>query len=182
MPTSVRTAAFAAILMCLSACASPPEQGNAPPLKTVASLDVPRYMGTWYEVAKYPNWFQAKCVSDTSADYSLRPDGTVQVVNRCRRATGEMDEAIGTARQVGPAKLEVRFAPWWMGWLPAVWGAYWVIDLDPAYQMVAVSEPKREYLWVLSRTAKVDPAAYQALLGRLQAQGLDLGKLEVTKQ
>lgn len=180
MPPSIRTTAFAAIMMVLSACASQPDHGNAP-VRTVETLDVPRYMGTWYEVSKYPNRFQAKCVSDTRADYSLQSDGTVQVVNRCRRDTGEMDEAIGTARQVGPAQLEVRFAPWWLGWLPAVWGKYWVIDLDPSYQLVAVSEPKREYLWVLARTAKVDPAAYQALLGRLQTQGFDISKLEVTK-
>lgn len=180
MPPSVRTTPLAMVLMIISACASQPDTGSAP-VRAVETLDVPRYMGTWYEVSKYPNWFQAKCVSDTSADYSLQPDGTVQVVNRCRRATGEMDEAVGTARRVGPAKLEVRFAPWWLGWLPAVWGNYWVIDLDPSYQLVAVSDPRREYLWVLARTPKVEPAAYQALLGRLQTQGFDISKLEITK-
>jgi len=78
--------------------------------------------------------------------------------------------------------LEVRFAPAWLSWVPMVWGNYWVIDLDPAYQLVAVSEPSREYLWVLSRTPTVDAAAYQALLGRLQAQGFDLSKLERSAQ
>ena len=57
-----------------------------------------------------------------------------------------------------------------------------LIDLDPAYQLVAVSEPKREYLWVLSRTAKVEPAAYDALLGRLASKGFDLKRLEISKQ
>lgn len=180
MQAGIRTIIVMALLLSVSACSSQPDDGNAP-IRTVETLDVPRYMGTWYEVSKYPNWFQAKCVSNTSADYSLHPDGTVQVINRCRRASGEMDEAIGTARQVGPAKLKVRFAPWWLGWLPTVWGDYWVIDLDPSYQLVAVSEPKREYLWVLARTPQVDPQAYQALLSRLQAQGFDLSKLETTK-
>jgi apolipoprotein D and lipocalin family protein len=63
-----------------------------------------------------------------------------------------------------------------------VWGDYWVIDLDPAYRLVAVSEPKREYLWILSRSPAVDPVAYQALLGRLQAKGFDVSKLEPTSQ
>ena len=100
-------------------------------------------------------------------------------------ASGEMTEAIGAARQVGPAtspKLEVRFAPAWLSFLPFVWGNYWVIDLDERYQLVAVSEPSREYLWVLSRTPQVDPSAYQALLGRLSKMGFDVSKLDVTKQ
>ena len=84
------------------------------PLQTIAALDVPRYMGTWYEIARYPNWFQKKCVGDTRADYSLQADGRVQVINRCREASGELSEAVGMARQIGAAdspKLEVRFAP-----------------------------------------------------------------------
>jgi apolipoprotein D and lipocalin family protein len=92
---------------------------------------------------------------------------------------------VGRARQDGPAdspKLEVRFAPAWLSWLPMVWGNYWVIDLDPAYQLVAVSEPSREYLWVLSRTPAVDAAAYQALLERLRAKGFDLTRLERAAQ
>lgn len=161
---------------------APPATANLTP---IASLDVPRYMGTWYEIAKYPNSFQKQCVADTRADYSLQPEGRVQVVNRCRQANGDMTEAVGAARQVGDAhspKLKVRFAPAWLSFIPAVWGDYWVIDLDPAYQLVAVSEPKREYLWVLSRTAKVAPAAYDAMLARLANQGFDLKRLELSKQ
>jgi apolipoprotein D and lipocalin family protein len=155
------------------------------PLMTIATLDVPRYMGTWYEIAKYPNWFQKKCVANTSAQYSLLPNGTVQVVNRCRKENGEFDQAIGEARQIGAAtspKLQVRFAPAWLSWLPQVWGDYWVIDLNEPYQLVAVSEPTREYLWVLSRTPEVSAEAYDALLLRLKAQGLSLERLERTKQ
>lgn len=124
-----------------------------PPLTTINALDVPRYMGTWYEIAKFPAWFQKKCVADTRAEYTLQPDGGVQVINCCRQGSGEMKEALGSGRQSGDAtssKLEVRFAPAWLSFLPMVWGDYWVIDLDPAYQLVAVSKPKREYLWILS--------------------------------
>ena len=158
---------------------------EAEPLDTIASLDAKRYMGTWYEIAKFPNAFQRKCAGDTSATYSLRDDGRVRVVNRCRRADGGEDVAEGVARQIGGAaspKLEVRFAPAILSLIPMVWGDYWVIDLDENYQLAAVSEPLRKYLWILSRTPQVDPAAYQALLGRLAAKGFDLSKLERTPQ
>lgn len=157
---------------------------SPPSLTTIASLDVPRYMGTWYEIAKYPNRFQKKCVADTSADYELQANGSVQVTNRCRLDSGSIDEAIGEARQIGAStspKLEVRFAPAWLSMFGFVWGYYWVVDLDDGYQLAAVSEPKREYLWVLSRTPKVDPDTYDALMARLKAQGFDLGRLELTK-
>lgn len=154
-------------------------------LSTIPALDVPRYMGTWYEIAKFPNWFQRKCTGATRADYSLQGDGSVQVINRCRVESGETIDVVGAARQVGPAtspKLEVRFAPAWLSFLPFVWGDYWVIDLDASYQLVAVSEPKRQYLWILARTPHVDPKDYQQLLTRLSKKGFDLSKLELSKQ
>ena len=156
-----------------------------PPLATISALDVPRYMGRWYEIAKYPNRFQRKCVADTSAEYKLESDGRVQVTNRCRMENGEWNEAVGAARQVGDAsspKLEVRFAPAWLSFIPAVWGNYWVIDLDPEYQLVAVSESRREYLWVLSRSPLVAKDAYSALLERLRRLGFDTNRLESSAQ
>ena len=92
--------------------------------------------------------------------------------------------ALGLARQIGgtqSARLEVRFAPAWLSWLPWVWGDYWIVDLDDRYDLVAVSEPSREYLWILSRSPVVDPSRYAALLARLSAMGLDTGRLEKTK-
>lgn len=154
-------------------------------LTPIASLDVPRYMGTWYEIAKFPNWFQKKCTGNTKAEYRLLTDGRVQVTNRCRLGNGEMDEAIGSARQLGDSKsprLEVRFAPAWLSFIPAVWGDYWVIDLDSEYQLVAVGEPSRQFLWVLSRTPRVDSGLYDALLGRLSRKGYDVRGLERTLQ
>jgi len=155
------------------------------PLQPIESLAVPRYMGTWYEIAKFPNKFQKDCVGDTTASYQLNEDGRVEVVNRCRTADGKMDIAEGVARQLGGAtspKLKVRFAPAVLSFIPMVWGDYWVIDLDKQYQLSAVSEPKREYLWILSRTPQVAPADYDALLARLAAQGLDVSRLERTPQ
>ena len=154
-------------------------------VKTITSLDVPRYLGTWYEVAKFPNWFQKKCVSNTKAVYTAKPDGNLRVLNSCKTATGETSEAEGLARQIGAKdspKLEVRFAPEWLSFLPLVWGDYWVIDLDPQYQVAAVSDPRREYLWVLSRSPQLDPKVYADLLQRLTQQQFDIQKLELTSQ
>ena len=177
---------LALALTLLAPLAVPAQTTASPaPLQTIERLDVGRYLGAWFEIAKYPNRFQRQCVRDTQAQYRLRDDGQLDVINRCREANGEMAEAVGRARQIGAAdspRLEVRFAPAWLSWLPMVWGNYWVIDLDPAYQLVAVSEPSREYLWVLSRTPAVDSAAYQALLERLRAKGFDLTRLERTAQ
>ena len=156
-----------------------------PAVATIAALDVPRYMGTWYEIAKFPNRFQAKCVANTRARYLAQTDGSVQVLNSCTTADGSVIDALGLAKQVGAAtspKLEVRFAPAWLSWLPMVWGDYWVIDLDADYQLAAVSDAKREYLWVLSRTPQVNAKAYDALLDRLKAQHFDVKKLEPTPQ
>ena len=159
-------------------------QGVAP-LESVANLDVPRYLGRWYEIAKFPNWFQKKCAADTLADYSLRNDGRLEVVNQCRLANGEWEKATGQARQIDgaqSARLQVRFAPAWLSFLPFVWGDYWVVDLDERYELAAVSEPRREYLWILSRTPVVDPVRYAQLLARLQAMGLETDRLEKTTQ
>jgi len=156
------------------------------PIKTIPSLDVARYQGTWYEIAKFPNWFQRKCIADTNATYKIKDDGNVSVTNRCTFENNEKGEALGTARQIGDStspKLEVRFAPAWLGFLPLVWGDYWVIDIDPEYQLAAVSDPRREYLWILSRTKTVDSNRYQALLSRLvNDNGFSLEKLSLTPQ
>lgn len=163
--------------------AQPAATAEVAPLATIASLDIPRYMGRWHEIAKFPNWFQKKCVGDTSAEYSLKPEGGVQVINRCRMENGEWNEAKGLARQIGgPAspKLEVRFAPAWLSFIPAVWGDYWVIDLDPEYQLVAISEPRREYLWILAREPRLNGETYEKLLNRLRQLGFDTDKLELT--
>ncbi|MGC4079834.1 MAG: lipocalin family protein [Rubrivivax sp.] len=168
-------------LLLAAACATANAQSTDGALRTIEGLDVPRYLGTWYEVARFPNRFQRQCVADTSAHYTLREDGTLQVRNRCRLADGAMDEALGQARQIGGPQsptLKVRFAPEWLSWLPFVWGDYWIVDLDADYSLVAITEPRRAYAWVLSRTPQVEPARYEALMQRLRAQGLDVALFE----
>ncbi|QWE20980.1 lipocalin family protein [Polynucleobacter sp. AP-Kolm-20A-A1] len=180
--TKLYSAVFASIFCFISLTAYGQSDES---VKTISSLDVPRYLGTWYEIAKFPNWFQKKCVGNTKAVYSVRPDGNLKVLNSCKTADGSMSDAEGTARQLGAKdspKLEVRFAPAWLSFLPMVWGDYWVIDLDPQYQVAAVSDPRREYLWVLSRSPQLDKKVYDDLLQRLQAQQFDVRKLEMTTQ
>ena len=173
------------LLLCLAPIISgvSPAVAEPPPLKPIAELELPRYVGRWYEIAKLPNFFQKQCVSDTTAEYVLNDRGGVDVTNRCRREDGEFAQAKGEARRVGEGPeptFEVRFAPAWLSFIPLVWGDYWVIDLDPEYQLAAVSEPRRKYLWILSRTPRVDPARYDALRQRLLDQGFDLSALEPT--
>lgn len=168
------------VLIILFSCSINAVAYDAEPLRTIDALDVPRYMGKWYEIARYPNWFQKKCVSDSSAEYSIRTDGRVQVVNRCRQVNGEMKEASGIARQIGgstSAKLKVSFVHPWLSFIPAVWGDYWVIDLDSDYQLVAVSEPSRQYLWILARTPTVEQKTFDAMLSRLKSRGFESDKL-----
>lgn len=171
-------------LALLAATALATGLAHAEPPIPVAQVDLGRYMGRWYEIARFPNWFQKRCVYQSHADYNLLPDAQVQVINRCRQEDGSKTEAFGLARQIGDSsspKLQVRFAPAWLSFIPAVWGDYWIIDLDEAYQLVAVSEPTREYLWVLARTPTIDKKAYEALLARLELQGFDLRRLEVAR-
>jgi apolipoprotein D and lipocalin family protein len=152
-------------------------------LATIPSLNVPRYMGTWYEVAKLPNPFQKNCVSNTVAIYETQPNGSIRVTNRCTESDGKVKVAVGEARQIGNATspmLEVRFAPAWLSFLPFVWGNYWVIDLDADYKLAAISEPTKDLLWILSRTPEPCEVAYKPLLERLSKRGFDLTKMEST--
>jgi apolipoprotein D and lipocalin family protein len=173
------------VLVGMKAWAASNEANPRSDLSTISSLDLPRYLGEWYEIAKFPNRFQSKCTGFTKATYTAMPDGRVRVENRCRLADGSTDVAIGVARQVGAAnspRLKVRFAPALLSFIPMVWGDYWIIDLDKDYGLAAVSEPGREYLWILSRTPTVSKPAYDALVARLSGQGLDVRKLVRTPQ
>lgn len=161
-------------------------RAEPPPLAPLPSLDVPAYMGTWYQVAWFPNRFQQQCVSDTTATYRRVAEG-VAVVNRCRTADGRIDSASGFARPSGaairgdtlaPARLEVSFLPAWLRWLPA-WGDYWVIRLADDGRYAVVSEGSRRYLWVLSRTPGLAAADETEIRSFLGEQGFDLTRWQV---
>jgi apolipoprotein D and lipocalin family protein len=164
-----------------------PAHANAPTqslgeLTTVEKVDLNRYIGKWHEIALFPNRFQAQCVDDTTATYALKPNGRIEVTNRCRTSDGKTDVAVGEAKLAvedgSNAKLKVRFAPAYLAWLPQVWGNYWVIELDPDYQFVVVSEPNREFLWILSRTPALGDATLSGIKTRLTARGFDIAKLQ----
>lgn len=162
---------------------------NADPmqtLNTVPEVDLNRYVGTWYEIARLPNWFQKECTSEVKATYTLQEDGSISVLNSCRGADGKLKQAEGTAKKAienGPeSKLKVRFAPRILSFLPFVWGDYWIISLASDYSYVAVGEPSRKYLWILSRTPKMDDALLQNILDEVRLQGYDLTGLTRTKQ
>lgn len=150
----------------------------------VDNVDLIRYCGIWYEIARLPNRFQRQCAGSTSAEYSMLPDGTIRVVNRCRRVDGSLAVAEGVARKEDSngsnAKLRVRFAPPWLSWLPIVWGTYWILDLAPDYSFAVVGEPSRKYLWILSRTRQIDSPVYHKIIGRLKAMGYETEKLIAT--
>jgi lipocalin/uncharacterized protein YbjT (DUF2867 family)/ligand-binding SRPBCC domain-containing protein len=159
-------------------------RAQAPPVRTVAFVDLNRYAGDWFEIARFPNRFQRKCDGDVRASYARRADGRIDVVNRCRTANRQT-EARGVARLVDeqtPAKLKVRFAPAWLSWLPPVWGDYWIIGLAPDYSWAVVGDPGREYLWILARTPRLDPESMAAARTAAQDNGFDVGRLVQTMQ
>lgn len=147
------------------------------PLPVVESIDLDRYAGTWHEIARYSNYFERMCARDVTAMYARNADGAIAVVNACRKEDGSMQRAEGVARVVAPGKLEVRFAPAWLGFLPFVWGDYWVIELAPDYSYSVVGEASRDYLWILARDPRMDDAKLAAIAARLPARGFDPAKL-----
>ncbi len=155
-------------------------------LVVVPSVELTRYTGKWYEIARLPNRFQKNCVSDVTAVYSLLADNQMKVVNGCRQKNGQTEQAEGQARVTnkrGPnSKLEVRFAPAWLSWLSAVWGDYWIIALATDYSYSVVGTPDRKYLWILARTPHLDEAIYQRILQQTATQGFAVAQLVQTSQ
>lgn len=154
-------------------------------VQPVAQVDLNRYVGTWYEIARFSNRFQDKCVANVTAQYIKRADGDIDVINRCKKVDGSIDEAKGRARiedSKSNAKLQVLFAPEWLSWVPFLWADYWVIDLADDYSAAVVGGPSRDYLWILSRQPQMSMETYEALVNRATVQGYDTSKLIKTKQ
>jgi apolipoprotein D and lipocalin family protein len=172
-----------AMLAFLAATLSPPslhaQPGDA--VRTVTSVDLDRYSGDWFEIARFPNRFQRKCLGDVTARYERREDGRIDVINRCRTSDGAI-EARGVARLIDEsgAKLKVRFAPAALSWLPMVWGDYWVIALAGDYSWALVGSPDRDYLWVLSRTPELADQAFQQAVEAARTNGFAVDRLEWT--
>lgn len=154
-------------------------------LPTVEKVELDRYLGTWYEVARKPLYFQNKCDRDVTATYTLNENGNIVVDNRCIKKDGEQTQSGGEGFVQNPpqnTKLKVSFLPEFIRWIPVVRGDYWVLKLDDNYQTVLVGEPKRKYMWVLSRTPQPDQAVVNEYLEYAKSVGYDLSDLIRTKQ
>ncbi|OGU55719.1 MAG: hypothetical protein A2V66_13790 [Ignavibacteria bacterium RBG_13_36_8] len=154
--------------------------GNYPPLEVVDKVDIEKYLGRWYEIARLPNSFEEGCFCVT-AEYSVIDSTTIRVTNSCKEDStlGELNQANGKAFVVegsNNAKLRVQF--FW-----PFRGDYWIIELDKEnYLYALVGSPSREYLWILCRTSKMDQSIYNMLVEKAKAKGFDVSKLHLTNQ
>jgi len=148
-------------------------------LQTVPNADLKRYAGKWYEIASFPKRFQKGC-NCTTAEYTLTNKDYVIVENRCNKDSinGKQSYIKGKAfvvKNSGNAKLKVQF--FW-----PFKGDYWIIDLANDYSYAVVGHPNRKYLWILSRTAKMNESTYQQIISRIKEKGFDISKINLTKQ
>ena len=164
------------ILICImflfTACSS-----KNPPLQTVEKVDLERYLGTWYEIARYEHFFEKDC-KNVSANYSIMNEETIKVINKCTKIqTNEKKEAIGRAYAIDEtnSKLKVSF-------FRPFYGDYWVLILDENYEYVVVGTPNREYLWILARDKKLPLKIQNDILEKLPSLGFDISKLLWTMQ
>ena len=178
------SARFALTILCLilGACGG---LNSRDELTTVTAVDLSRYAGTWYEIARLPTWFQRHCV-DSKAIYSSRPDGAILVHNECMTNTGTVEQAEGVATVVD-AKTNARLRVVFDNWFARLFGSsregnYWILDLDPEYRTAMVGTPDRRYLWILCRTPQLDEAMYRRLVERAQQLGYPVSDLIRTQR
>jgi len=169
----MKTLALMLLGLAFAACATTTTARlHLPELQTVPHVDLGRYVGTWYEIANFPQSFQRGCTA-TTATYTARRDGDIDVLNRCRDGSPDGPErsARGRARVVDRttnAKLEVSF-------FRPFWGDYWVIGLSPDYHWAVVGEPSRKYLWILARTPQLQASAFEQAIEIARSNGYDVG-------
>lgn len=146
------------------------------PLEVVPHVDLERYLGKWYEIARLPAKFQEGC-DYTTATYALSKGGSISVLNACTK-DGKTKQSKGKAKvvdKVSNAKLKVTF--FW-----PFYGDYWVIDLGKDYDYAVVGTPNRKYLWILNRTPKMDDELFSRLVDFAKAKGFDVSRLIRTQQ
>jgi apolipoprotein D and lipocalin family protein len=152
-------------------------------LQVVNKVDLNKYVGLWYEIAKIPNWFQKKCTANTTAEYTLREDGRIKVVNSCMESDGSLNVAEGIAKVADNktnAKLEVSFVR--ILGINLFWGDYWIIGLGDNYDYALIGSPDRKYGWILSRTKKLPPDKMNLISDILKSRGYNINSFEFTKQ
>ncbi len=169
--------AFTVSCLMLGACAGVGLRGDLP---TVELVDLSRYAGTWYEIARLPMWFQRHCIN-SKAIYSSRSDGAVGVHNECVTQSGGVEQAEGVATVVD-ARTKARLTVVFDNWFARLFGSsregnYWILDLGPEYRTAIVGTPDRRYLWILSRTPQLEETTYRRLVERAQQLGYPVSDL-----
>lgn len=178
--TSALIAALGLAALTLGGCATVFERhpvGNRAVPQPAKPVELSRYLGRWYEIARYEQGFQKDC-DGVTADYALRPDGMIAVINRCRKPDGKVSQAKGRAKvvdQATGAKLKVSF-------FGPFYGNYWVLDHADDYSWSIVGEPSGRYLWILAREATPAPGAIDAMIERARALGYDTTMLRRSRQ
>ncbi len=168
---------FSAPLLYIALLACGIAHAELPPVESVAEVDPVRYAGRWYEIAAFPMFFQRQCTGETTAEYALRPDGEIEVSNRCRTENG-FAQAKGRAWPAGAeqfARLKVSF--FW-----PFRSDYWIIGLDADYRWAVVGNPNRKFLWILSRTPQMPAAEFERALQAAANQQFPLDQLKLTRQ
>ena len=152
-------------------------------LKTVPTVDLPRYMGKWYGIAHIPNTFQKSCLREVTANYSLLASNHVRGINTCRKANGELFnlEVNGHVQDKTNAKLVFKISSSWLSWIPMLKADYWIVDLADDYTYAAVATPDSQYLWLLARQPQLEESVYQQLVKRVAKQGFAVEKLVKNK-
>ena len=144
---------------------------------TVKKLDIPRFMGKWYEIARYEHTFE-KGMTHVTAEYSLEPDGKIRVVNKGIK-NGKAKEIVGKAKQPDsveyPGRLKVSFFLWF-------YSDYYVLEMDNDYQYAIIGSSSDKYLWILSRTPELPKITLDKLLANIKQRGYDLTKLIFVEQ
>ncbi|WP_417327259.1 lipocalin family protein [Halarcobacter sp.] len=148
-----------------------------PNIKSVQTVDLDRYVGSWYEIARYEHKFEKDC-KNVTATYSIKENDKIEVINRCTKMTNsEKTEAIGEAYSVDNTNAKLKVSFFW-----PFYGDYWIIMLDKNYSYAVISEPSKKYLWILSREKKLDEKIKEKILKRLESLDYDLSKLIWTVQ
>lgn len=160
---------FAAIVLCFGC-----EKKDTSEIPAVRDFDISRYCGKWYEIARLPNWFE-KNMYNVCAVYTLRQDGTVQVINSGMK-NGKPRSVTGQARMKGRSGGELEVSFMW-----PFWGSYRVIKLDKDYRLAAVCGKNYDYLWILSRTPEISLADLNKMLEFLRHSGFDVSALEFSQ-
>ncbi len=173
----IKTFLFVSLFL-LFGCTEKSIRTAGEPLQTVPQVDLNRYLGKWYEIASRANRFQKGCVA-TTATYSLEVSGEIKVLNECRDKTldGPMRNAEGKAWPIDTTNSKIKVQFFW-----PFKGNYWILELGDKYEYSVIGEPHGKYLWILSRTPRMDPKVYQGIVQRLKAKGYFTDALLMTLQ